>query len=54
MNHISSLYKFHKISDPHLVHNNIRKKLKSLSIKGTILVGAEGINGTISSKNIIL
>ena len=54
MNHISSLYKFHKISDPHLVHNNIRKKLKSLSIKGTILVGAEGINGTISSKNMIL
>ena len=50
MYNISALYKFHKIEDPYETHNNIRKELKKLSIKGTILVGKEGINGTISSK----
>ena len=49
MFNISALYKFHKIDDPYETHNNIRKELKKLSIKGTILVGREGINGTISS-----
>ena len=50
MFNISALYKFHKIDDPYETHNNIRKELKKLSIKGTILVGKEGINGTISSE----
>jgi len=51
MFNISALYKFHKIDDPYEIHNNIRQELKKLSIKGTILVGREGINGTISSED---
>ena len=47
---ISALYKFHSIEDPNKIHNKIRKELKDLDIKGTILVGSEGINGTMSSK----
>ena len=50
MFNIAALYKFYKIDDPYKIHINIRKELKKLSIKGTILVGAEGINGTISSE----
>ena len=46
---VVALYKFSKILDPFKVHNSIRAKLKSLSIYGTILVGEEGINGTISA-----
>ena len=46
---ISALYKFHSIEDANKIHNLIRKELKDLDIKGTILVGSEGINGTISS-----
>ena len=46
---VAALYKFSKILDPFKIHNSIRAKLKSLSIYGTILVGEEGINGTISA-----
>ena len=46
---VAALYKFSKILDPFKIHNSIRAKLKSLSIYGTILVGEEGINGTIST-----
>ena len=46
---VAALYKFSKILDPSKIHNSIRSKLKSLSIYGTILVGEEGINGTISA-----
>ena len=49
----SSLYKFQNIHNPHIIQKNIKKKLQNHSIKGTILIGEEGINGTISSENII-
>tara|TARA_B100000035_G_C21016462_1_gene562064 strand:- start:90 stop:1022 length:933 start_codon:yes stop_codon:yes gene_type:complete len=47
---ISALYKFHNIPDPRKIHNEIREELKKNSIKGTVLVGSEGINGTISAR----
>ena len=45
---VAALYKFSSIQDPEKLHNEIRINLKNLSIYGTILVGKEGINGTIS------
>ena len=52
---VAALYKFTKILNPFKIHNNIRSKLKNHNVNGTILVGEEGINGTISaySKNSI-
>ena len=47
---ILALYKFHNIPDPCKIHNEIREELKKNSIKGTVLVGSEGINGTISAR----
>ena len=51
---IAALYKFAKVSNPDNLQSDIRANLKSLSIHGTILVGQEGLNGTISGskKNI--
>ena len=53
---VAALYKFSFIEDPELLQLEIRKQLKKYSIFGTILVGNEGINGTISaeSKNLDL
>ena len=48
---VAALYKFTKILNPFKVHNNIRSKLKNHNVNGTILVGEEGINGTISSNS---
>jgi len=48
---VAALYKFTEVIDSLSFHNEIRKKLKEFSIYGTILVGDEGINGTISSSN---
>ena len=48
---VAALYKFTEVLDSLSFHNKIRKKLKEFSIYGTILVGDEGINGTISSSN---
>ncbi len=48
---VAAIYKFTKILDPLKFHNEIRIKLKDLSIYGTILVGQEGINGTISASS---
>ena len=48
---VDALYKFTQVLDSFSIHNEIRKKLKEFSIYGTILVGDEGINGTISSSN---
>ena len=48
---VAALYKFTEVLDSLSFHNEIRKKLKEFSIYGTILVGDEGINGTISSSN---
>ena len=47
---IAALYKFSSIGDPNLLQLKIRKRFKQLNIYGTILVGHEGINGTISGK----
>ena len=48
---IATLYKFSKILDTLRIHNSIRSKFKEFSIYGTLLVGKEGINGTIAAKN---
>jgi UPF0176 protein len=49
---VAALYKFSSITEPEKLQNQIRDKLKGLSIYGTILVGEEGINGTISGKDL--
>lgn len=51
---VAALYKFSHIDDPDLLHKKIRTTLKQLSIFGTILVGEEGLNGTISGENLNL
>ena len=48
---VAALYKFSEIDNPLEVQISLKKILKKLSIYGTILVGSEGINGTISAKN---
>lgn len=47
---VAALYKFSSIDCPEELQNSIRVELKKLSIYGTILVGSEGINGTISGE----
>jgi UPF0176 protein len=49
---IAALYKFFSISKPELLQDKIRDHFKQLKIKGTILVGHEGINGTISGSDL--
>ena len=44
---IATLYKFSRIQNPLKTHKDICSNLKELNIKGTILVGEEGLNGTI-------
>ena len=48
---VAALYKFSEIDNPLEVQISLKKILKKLSIYGTILVGGEGINGTIAAKN---
>ena len=48
---VAALYKFSQIDNPLEVQIYLKKILKNLSIYGTILVGNEGINGTIASKD---
>ena len=48
MHKIITLYKFHKIQKPFKLQAALKKDLKNLDILGTIIVGNEGINGTIS------
>ena len=48
---IAALYKFSSIEDPNNLQIAIRKVLKQLKIYGTILVGNEGLNGTISGQD---
>ena len=48
---VAALYKFSGIDNPLEVQITLKKTLKKLSIYGTILVGSEGINGTIAAKN---
>lgn len=45
---VAALYKFSSISKPKELQDEIRSQLKELSIYGTILVGEEGLNGTIA------
>ena len=47
---VAALYKFSEIDNPLEVQISLKKILKKLSIYGTILVGGEGINGTIAAK----
>jgi UPF0176 protein len=51
MNNIVALYKFINIKDPIFCCEKIKNKLNELKIYGTILIGQEGINGTISANN---
>ena len=54
MHKIITLYKFHKIQEPLKLQATIKKELKNLDILGTIIVGNEGINGTVSGTSINL
>jgi len=53
---VAALYKFSPVADPASTKNILKKKLSSYQIHGTILVGYEGLNGTISGDeaNILL
>ena len=48
---VAALYKFSEIDNPLEIQISLKKTLKELSIHGTILVGIEGINGTIASED---
>ena len=48
MHKIVALYKFCKISKPSCFQKVIKAELSALHILGTIIIGKEGINGTIS------
>ena len=48
MHKIVALYKFCKISKPSYFQKVIKAELSALHILGTIIIGEEGINGTIS------
>ena len=54
MHKIITLYKFHKIQEPLKLQAALKKELKNLDILGTIIVGIEGINGTVSGTSINL
>jgi len=47
---VAALYKFQSISNPKEIQSLIRDSLNKLNITGTILVGSEGLNGTISGE----
>ena len=46
---VAALYKFAQVAKPEDLQKKIKAKLKGLNIYGTILVGDEGLNGTILS-----
>mgnify|MGYP000035258276 FL=1 len=48
---VAALYKFSEIDNPLEIQIPLKKTLKELSIYGTILVGSEGINGTIAAED---
>ena len=48
---VAALYKFSEIDNPLEIQISLKKALKELSIYGTILVGSEGINGTIAAED---
>jgi len=45
---VAALYKFSQVAKPGVMQKKIKAKLSRLNIYGTILVGNEGLNGTIS------
>ena len=47
---VAALYKFAQVAKPEDLQKKIKAKLKKLNIYGTILIGDEGLNGTISGK----
>jgi UPF0176 protein len=47
---VAALYKFSQIADPQALSIDIKTFLSTNNIYGTILVGEEGLNGTISGK----
>ena len=47
---VAALYKFSEIDNPLEIQISLKKTLRQLSIYGTILVGSEGINGTIAAE----
>ena len=51
MNEIVALYKFTNVKKPQHTQKVVKARLKELSVYGTILIGEEGINGTISADN---
>ena len=51
---VAALYKFAQVVKPVDTQKKIKAKLKKLNIYGTILIGDEGLNGTISGKEIDL
>ena len=48
MHKIIALYKFCEITNPRKLQMILKKELKNLQILGTIIIGHEGINGTVS------
>ena len=48
MHKIIALYKFCEITNPTKLQMVLKKELKNLQILGTIIIGHEGINGTVS------
>ena len=48
---VSAFYKFAAVNKPSSLQEKILNKFTELSIKGTLLVGEEGINGTILKSN---
>jgi UPF0176 protein len=48
---IAAFYQFTPMINLEELHSSLRKLLESLSIKGTILLATEGINGTLAGSN---
>ena len=48
---VAALYKFVQVINTETLQKKIKTKLKELDIYGTVLVGNEGLNGTISGKD---
>ena len=50
MFYISGFYKFKKIENIKIKKNHLQKYFLAYSIRGTLIISKEGINGTLSSK----
>ena len=48
---IAAFYQFTPMVNLKELQSNLRKLLESLSVKGTILLAKEGINGTVAGSN---